>query len=103
MIRLDKKQKRAVLDSSGKEIALFNKGYELYALTFVKLYNEELETKLSLFEQEVKKVPWYINLYVELQFKLIDIKHFIKKLCKNGEHKNNKRKNRSNATLCKWW
>lgn len=38
------------------------------------------KTKLGLFEKELNKIPWHIKLWVYLQFKLINVKHyFIKK------------------------
>lgn len=37
------------------------------------------KTKLGLFEKELNKTPWYIKLWVDFKFKLIDIKYY---LCK---------------------
>jgi hypothetical protein len=39
--RLGKKQKRAILDSNGKEIVLFPKGMEIYAAEFVEFLNKK--------------------------------------------------------------
>lgn len=82
-LRLGKKQKRAVLDLNGNEIVVFPKRKEWYAEKFVELFNKECSTELGLFEEIVEKCPWYIKLWVEFQFKLIDIKHYFIKKMKN--------------------
>lgn len=76
-LRLGKKQKRAVLDLQGNEIVIFQKGKEWYAEKFVELFNKEYSTKLGLFEEIVENCPWYIKLWVNFQFKLMDIKYYI--------------------------
>lgn len=79
-IRLGKKQKRAVLDINGNKIVVFPKGKEWYAEKFVEQFNKEYPTKLGSFEEIVENCPWYIKLWVDFKFKLIDIKYFIRRL-----------------------
>ncbi len=76
-LRLGKKQKRAVLDSKGNEIVVFPKGKEWYAKKFVELFNKD--TEQGLFEEEISKVPWYINVLTNIKFWVIDFKNKLKK------------------------
>jgi len=75
-LRLGKKQKRAVLDYKGNEVVVFHKGKEWYAEKFVELFNKD--TEQGLFEEEFSKVPWYINVLVNIKFWWIDFKHKLK-------------------------
>ena len=51
--RVGKKQQRAVLDSQGKELVVFPKGRESYALEYVDFLNTDFESAGIVFENQM--------------------------------------------------
>ena len=53
--RLGKKQQRAVLDANGKELIVFPKGKELYALEYLNFLNSDIKKEYEEYEDKIQK------------------------------------------------
>lgn len=82
MYRLGKKQNRAVLDSSGKEIVVFPVGHEHYAKHYVDMLNNQkiVQQRLTIDELENEFSPLVDddNSFIDFDPNIIEDKNSLK-------------------------
>lgn len=64
-VRLGRKQKRAILDENGLEVALFREGFEDAAAMVVELINNKLVVEKIWAEEMKMKCPKCLHKYTE--------------------------------------